>query len=132
MLQKMAQLSLWKMGIYLIYLTAQILILAALLLTTTNMVVHVIIMLLTILTYFAVSFKNVKQLIFSLEHTLLILYQISKMLTIRAKVRSKMLRMSQNLIAKPKVGKKRMIFLPTVMKINQDARMNQNSWESIN
>lgn len=71
--------SLWKMGVYLIYLFSQILILAALMLTTTNMIVHIVAMCLTILFYFMVSFTDVTLISFSPAFILRILSQTMKM-----------------------------------------------------
>lgn len=59
MLQKLGEKGLWKLVVYFTYLCAQVVILGALMLTTTSMVAHTIMMLLTIVFYFAVCFKDV-------------------------------------------------------------------------
>jgi hypothetical protein len=76
MMQKLGERGLWKLGIYFTYLCAQVLILGALMLTTTNMIAHSIMMLLTIVFYFAVCFKDVTDHLFSQEHMLPIPNQI--------------------------------------------------------
>jgi len=67
MLQKLGERGLWKLGMYFMYLCAQVLILGTLMLTTNSMVAHTLMMILTIALYFAVCFKDVCFYLFSLE-----------------------------------------------------------------
>lgn len=67
MLKKLGERGLWKLGMYFMYLCAQVLILGTVMLTTTSMVAHTLMMILTIALYFTVCFKDVAFSLFSLE-----------------------------------------------------------------